>query len=156
MRRAISIATFSFVVAFLFISILNTSCTSQQDQTKINRAGQTLTVINIQKLGQTIEMYIMDHDQIGAPKASDIEALAKALNYMDWNEKELVVSDGWGNNFIYEADMTPGSKKYRLISYGADAQPGPETATPGLVKQFTEDIIYENGTFKQRPEGAQR
>jgi type II secretion system protein G len=57
--------------------------------------------------------------------------------------------DGWGTAFAAQA----AEKEYAIISYGRDGVPG---AYPGgATAHFDCDIVLQNGSFTQYPEGTQ-
>lgn len=119
----------------------------------MQRKKQTDTVIAMQKLGQSVEQYIMDNYSLGAPKVDNIRALIAALKSagIDPSDVGLSPTDAWGNPYDYRSNVAPGAKYYVLTSYGADGAPGPEPLEPGLVTRFEEDLIWTNGHFSQLP-----
>lgn len=122
----------------------------------IERAKQTMTVERISALGKYIEQYIMDHNNVGCPKVGgDVNALIPIFKAEEINFNDTAVTDGWGYDLILESEAAMGGRLYTIISYGSDGVPGPPPVTPGIVKRFTEDIVWRLGTFQQRPEGAQ-
>lgn len=140
----IVVAIIGIIAAIAIPSLLNA----------LDRARQTTTVANIQKLGQSVEQYIMDHNKVGAPQTADVDALQTLLKALEINENDSMKKDGWGTPFIYAYEGI-GSKRYTITSYGSNNAAGPPPDVPGIVKRFTEDIIYANGNFVQRPEGSQ-
>jgi type II secretion system protein G len=123
----------------------------------LDRARQTTTVNRIKELGAFVEVYIMDFNEVGAPKVGDdIQALDALLQELEINEHSSITTDGWDNELILWTEAGMANRGYSISSYGSDSQPGPAPATPGIVNFFDEDIIYVNGFFTQRPRGNQR
>jgi len=122
----------------------------------MNAERQKITVQYIQILGQSVEQYIMDHINVGAPRAEDIEELCDILvEYMIINDRRYRL-DGWGNLLVYEFDESGDRRDFSITSYGSDGRPGPPVETNeygiGVVTQYEQDIIYSRGLFTQRPE----
>lgn len=143
----IVVAIIGIIAAIAIPSLLNA----------LDRARQTTTVANLEKLGQSVEQYIMDHNRVGSPKTgdADINDLQAIFVATEINLNPGMLKDGWGEFFIYFYEAGLGNKGYSLTSYGSDAKSGPAPATAGIVKKFPEDIIYSAGRFIQKPEGAQ-
>jgi hypothetical protein len=121
-----------------------------------DRERQTATVENVMRLAICVEQYIMDNPAIGSPKIGDrnIADLQALLMAAGKSAEQAPIMDGWDRPFHYEFAAAPGGKDYTLTSYGADGAPGPAPAVKGLVRKFEEDIIFRDGRFIQRPEGA--
>lgn len=141
----IVVAIIGIIAAIAIPSLLNA----------LDRARQTTTVENVQKLGQSVEIYIIDFNKVGAPGAADIDALNTILIDTEINENESMVYDGWGAKLIYTKMGGLGSRAYSIVSYGSDSAVGPDPAQAGIVETFPEDIIYANGRFTQQPRGRQ-
>ena len=142
----IVVAIIGIIAAIAIPSLLNA----------LDRARQTTTVANIQKLGQSVEQYIMDHNRVGSPKFNDdIDGLQTILKALEINENDAMIKDGWGSPMIYNCEATLGSKLYTITSYGSDAAAGPLLPAGDPIKHFDEDIRYSNGNFINRPEGSQ-
>jgi type II secretion system protein G len=141
----IVVAIIGIIAAIAIPSLLNA----------LDRARQTTTVENVQKLGQSVEIYIIDFNRIGAPGAADVDALNTILVETEINDNESMTLDGWGAQLIYEKDGGDGSRRYTVMSYGSDSAAGPDPDTAGVVVRFTEDIIFSNGRFTQQPRGRQ-
>lgn len=122
----------------------------------MERAKQTMTVERISALGKHIEQYIMDHNNVGCPKVgTNVRALLPIFKELEIDFNAVEVTDGWGYDLVLDTDAAAAGRLYTIISYGSDGAPGPAPATPGIVKRFSEDIVWRLGTFQQRPEGAQ-
>lgn len=146
----IVVAIIGIIAAIAIPSLLNA----------LDRARQTTSVENLQKLGQCVEEYLMDHNRVGCPKTgagggAAIVALQTLFKALEYNENDGMLMDGWSDYFVYEFEAALGGKNYTLTSYGSDAVAGPAPATPGVVKKFPEDLIFARGAWVQRPEGAQ-
>ena len=102
-------------------------------------------------MGTAIEEYSIDNNFY--PKASTLSELEAHVTpaYM----RKLPERDGWGMEFFIDSD--PGS--YTLGSCGKG-----ETSCGSLMlkgfggktSNFTDDVIFSNGSFVQWPEGRQR
>ena len=68
--------------------------------------------------------------------------------------RQLPQNDGWGNPFDYSADAATSAQAYQIQSYGRD-NTNEGTDAGGPTTDFDCDIVYENGTFVQYPEGVQ-
>ena len=123
----------------------------------LERAKQTTTIERVSALGKHVEQYIMDHNNVGCPKiGNDINALLNVFQQVEINFNASYIYDGWGNEIVVDMEAALGGRMYTIMSYGADQKAGPDPATPGIVKLFSEDIIWSQGIFKQRPEGTQK
>jgi type II secretion system protein G len=121
----------------------------------VDRARQTTTVANMEQLGEYVGQYIMDFRFVGSPKAGDIEELQDIFMETEINTNRSIVKDGWDVLFLYECNETLGNQDYTITSYAADGAEGPDPDVDGVVKKFTEDLIWANGTWVQKPEGHQ-
>lgn len=123
----------------------------------LDRARQTTTVNRIAAIGGFVEIYIMDFNEVGAPKiGNDIEALDQLFQTLEINNYSSITTDGWNNDIIVSVDAGMAQRGYTLMSYGSDSAEGPVPATPGTVSLFPEDIIWKNGKFTQQPRGNQQ
>jgi hypothetical protein len=114
------------------------------------------TVENVQKIGQSVEMYIMDNPNVGCPKAANISDLIDLFIREGINLDFSVENDGWGNPFIYIPTATFGARGYTIRSFGSNNSLDPALPADGIIRSAYEDVVWINGRFVARPEGAQR
>jgi hypothetical protein len=63
--------------------------------------------------------------------------------------------DGWGTAFqfsIADYDKAGQAQTYTIRSFGSDGRPDRVANLSGVTKNFTDDIIYSNGSFIRYPE----
>lgn len=143
----IVVAIIGIIAAIAIPSLLNA----------LDRTRQTATVDRIRKLGEYVEQYIIDNNNVGCPKVgNDIMALQTLFEETEINLNMSATIDGWNQLILIDMDAAMAGRLYTIFSYGSDSAVGPAPATPGIVKRFTEDIIWVSGIFTQRPEGAQK
>jgi hypothetical protein len=83
----------------------------------INEGRRRATLGAMEKLVEAVEKYRVENGSL--PNARDIVGLTDILHPRYMND--LVREDGWGKPIIYEVT---GPSSFRLISHGADGQPG--------------------------------
>ena len=116
--------------------------------TAMDRSKQKLTMADIRSIATAIESYETDHpDWKGA---GDLVALLQP-KYI----KKLPTKDGWSHPFRIsiwiDADNNPA---YRIWSPGSDGKRDAKWGDPAATTRFENDLVYENGTFIQYPEGV--
>ena len=120
----------------------------------LERARQATAVENVFRMGTGIEQYRVDNHAV--PTAADVRELQEIFEETEINANRGIALDGWGFELIYEY---AGTRFYTVLSYGSDNAEGPEVMPDAngslIVKHFDEDIIWSNGIFIQRPDGAQ-
>jgi len=103
---------------------------------------QKLTMAEMRTLATAIEAYWMDHpDWRPANSVGSPARLAPLL-------KQIPVNDGWGRPF----GVFIGGTDYTIWSLGRDGKRDPKWS--GATTSFDNDLVYQNGTFTQYPEGA--
>jgi type II secretion system protein G len=65
--------------------------------------------------------------------------------------KQLPQKDGWNNLYAVYAD----ANEYAIISYGKNGEPEGSSFPGGPTTSFDNDIVFQNGSFTQYPEGVQ-
>ena len=114
-------------------------------------------MVKIATLGRRTQMYIIDFQQVGSPKVgTDIEKLLEILHKIGFKDDDQILYDAWKTKLTFSSSAIKASREFTITSYGSDSQPGPEPATPGVVKKFAEDIIFYRNGFVQKPEGHQK
>lgn len=141
------VAIIGIIAAIAIPSLLNA----------LDRTKQTKTVERITALGAFVEQYIMDHNQVGAPKVgNNINDLIDLFEANEINFNKSLKRDGWGNEIVISMDSAASERGYTVMSLGSDFAVGPVPETQGIVKKFQEDIIWTQGKYTQRPEGTQK
>jgi general secretion pathway protein G len=100
-----------------------------------DRARFELTEVQMTSIVSALDSFNMDVGRY--PDAlEDLLVMPSYTNADKWQQggylKEMP-KDGWGNKFIYRR-LTGGTKKFELISYGANAQEGGEGHDRDIVK----------------------
>ncbi len=120
----------------------------------LERARQATTVESVFRMGTGIEQYRVDNHAV--PAAADVRELQEIFEETEINANRSIALDGWGVELAYEYT---GTRFYTVMSYGSDHAEGPEVTPDAngslIVKHFDEDIIWSDGIFIQRPDGAQ-
>ncbi len=130
--------------------------------TAMQRAKQKRTMADIRTIATAWEARATDVNKYNAAGAIVLPAVT--LNHDTMTTilsptyiKSLPPKDGWGNNFVYNADVDFGgiaAQDYSVLSFGRD---GKIDSRPGLATtNFDCDIIYQAGGFSQYPEGVQQ
>lgn len=124
--------------------------------TALQRAKQKRTMVDIRAVATAWETRATDvtgYTAAGAltlpssPTLTEIGTLVGLLEptYI----KSLPQRDGWGTPF----DIQANAEEYAIISYGRNAQP--DSRAGGATTHFDADLVFQNGTFTQYPEGIQ-
>ena len=111
----------------------------------INRGKQKRTMADMRSVATAMEAYSVDNTSF--PVASSATALATTIvpYYMD----SLPQRDGWGRAFSVDSV----SLAYTIWSGGSDG--GALNFSGGPTADFTESIVFANGSFSQWPDGPQ-
>jgi general secretion pathway protein G len=110
--------------------------------TAMQRSRQKRTMADMRTLATAIEEYWTDHpDWRPANSAGSPARLAPLL-------KKIPVNDGWGRPF----GVFIGGTDYTIWSLGRDGKRDPKWNGP--TTNFDNDLVYQNGTFRQYPEGV--
>jgi len=100
-----------------------------------------LTMAEMRTLATAIEAYWMDHPDWRPANSVGSPARLAPL-------KQIPVNDGWGRPF----GVFIGGTDYTIWSLGRDGKRDPKWS--GATTSFDNDLVYQNGTFTQYPEGA--
>jgi type II secretion system protein G len=65
--------------------------------------------------------------------------------------KQLPQKDGWNTPYAVYAD----ANEYAIVSYGKNGTEESATYPGGPTTSFDNDIVFQNGSFTQYPEGVQ-
>ncbi len=100
---------------------------------------------------------------------ADIRSIATAIesfetDHPDWKPtsidlrpilEKLPTNDAWNHPFHVEAwSDAKNNPSYRIWSAGRDGKRDAKWGNPGYTTNFDNDVVYENGTFTQYPEGV--
>jgi len=119
----------------------------------IDRGKQKRTMADLRSMGTAIEEYSIDNNFY--PKSMGDVADLKAQVTPTYI-RQIPEQDGWGQPFYVSTDTSGGG--YTLASCGKGAGTcGSWTVsgTGGKTTQFSDDIVFMNGSFVQWPEGKQ-
>jgi type II secretory pathway pseudopilin PulG len=119
--------------------------------TGINRSRQKRTMADIRSIATAWEARATDVNSYRLPaRRGHVEYanLRRALTptYI----KVLPRVDGWGHPY----DFSSSDQTYEIRSFGRDGTLGGTAASGGTTTDFDCDIVYENGTFMEFPEGT--
>lgn len=121
-----------YAIFTLVILLLASACQPGSDyhsalQPDVNReelrASRLETIERIAALGHSIDQYIADHPETGAPKVADVGSLIETLRNSNINTDGLQTTDAWGNDILYEnwySSSPQNRADYALISLGND------------------------------------
>jgi len=127
----------------------------------VQRGKQKRTMSDMRALATAIEAYAVDSTQY--PTAScptNITTIIGGVTAIDASSFSLLTPtyiaqppklDGWGAFFQYSND----SSNYAILSTGSDKAKQGLVSNCGTTTNFTNDIVYADGTFVQWPEGVQ-
>ena len=119
--------------------------------TAMDRSRQNRTIADIRSIATAIEAYETDHpDWKPARRGYFSRELASLLTptYL----KTMPVKDGWDHPYRVALWTIGDGASYRIWSLGKDGKR--DAAWGGFTRNFNRDIVYEQGTFTQVPEGA--
>ena len=114
-------------------------------QEALETSKEKRTMADIMSLATSVEAYATDHNAY--PVTTTHEALEKLLEptYI----RNLPQKDAWGNPFVYRGSSDKMS--YRVVSGGPDGKIDPSSTRFGAPLRKSDDLVYENGTFLQKP-----
>jgi type II secretory pathway pseudopilin PulG len=118
--------------------------------TAMHRSNQKRTMADIRSIATAIEAYETDHPDWKPATRPNLAALL-VPKYIKW----LPANDAWNHPFHVEvwsdADNNPS---YRIWSAGRDGKRDAKWGKPGYTTNFDNDVVFENGSFTQYPEGV--
>lgn len=91
---------------------------------RTEEAKVSITKTNIQNLNSALGIFYMDNDRYPEQLEHLIEKPSYAKKFQEggYLRGGVIPKDGWGNDLKYTVESN--YKKYKIISYGADSQPG--------------------------------
>lgn len=112
--------------------------------TAMDRSNQNRTMADIRSIATAIESYQTDHPD-WKPAQRDLTSFLS----------KLPANDGWNHPFHVSvwADKENNSS-YRIWSAGRDGKRDAKWGNPPATTNFDNDLVYENGSFTQYPEGV--
>ena len=130
--------------------------------TAMQRAKQKRTMADIRTIATAWEARATDVNRYNAAGFSIPGVVVTAADLTTYLTptyvKNLPAKDGWGTLYAFAADQKFGdstaAQVYAIISYGKDSKTQ-GTYLGGATTAFDCDIVYENGSFVQYPEGVQ-
>jgi general secretion pathway protein G len=126
-----------------------------------NRGRQKRTMADIRSIATAWEARATDTNSYYVAGSPSVERrvspaeLARALEPQ--YSRRLPPKDGWGTEFQF---TTSGSAKasevqsYAIRSLGSDGRADRIATLTGTTTNFTDDIVYSNGSFIRYPESA--
>lgn len=118
----------------------------------IDRGKQKRTMADIRSVGTAVESYSVDLNYY-PNQAAEADLDGSAISIEPIYIKKCPARDGWQGALRYQSDTT----EYTI---GSRAKNGSGNltlvGTGGQTTNFTDDIIFANGSFIQWPEGQQR
>ena len=123
--------------------------------TAMQRSKQKRTMADIRSIATAWEARATDVNQYTAAGAITFPGTNMAMSTLSTicsptYIKALPQKDAWGTEF----DAQATTNDYSIESYGKDASNTANDAG-GATTSFNSDIIFQNGTFVQYPEGVQ-
>lgn len=124
--------------------------------TAMQRSKQKRTMADMRSIATAWEARATDVNQYTAAgavtfPADDMPIGTLASNLQPTYIKKMPQTDGWGS--VYDAQATANA--YSIESYGRD-KTNQTTDDGGGMSDFNADIIFQNGSFVQYPEGIQQ
>ena len=131
--------------------------------TAVQRAKQKRSMADIRSIATAWEARATDLNRYNAAGVTLPTGSVTITNLTTFLSPTYVKTfpqrDGWGTNWGLAADQAWGTgtnaQRYVIISYGKDAQPE-GSYRGGATNIWDCDIVYENGSFVQYPEGVQQ
>ena len=123
--------------------------------TAMQRSKQKRTMADMRSVATAWEARATDTNSYTAAGASLITGGPGVSTLAGWLQptyiKQLPQKDGWGT--LYDTAAT--ANEYQIRSYGKNGVSDGSSPAFGPTTKFDSDIIFQNGTFVQYPEGVQ-
>lgn len=115
----------------------------------VDLSKQKRTMADMMSIATASEAWATDKNRY--PSVSSMQELEQILSpdYI----RRFPRKDGWGTEFVYLT--SPNGFKYRIISAGPDLRVDPSSRRLSEKPAQSDDIIYENGAFLQKPASVQ-
>ena len=112
--------------------------------TAMNRSKQNRTMADIRSIATAIESYETDHPD-WKPTPVNLRPILE----------KLPANDAWNHPFHVEVwSDAENNPSYRIWSAGRDGKRDAKWGKPGYTTNFDNDVVFENGSFTQYPEGV--
>lgn len=115
----------------------------------VDLSKQKRTMADIMSLATASEAWATDNNRY--PSAASLNALEQLLSpdYI----RRFPRQDAWGTPLVYVASAD--GSKYRVVSAGPDLRIDPSSTLLNEKPRSSDDIVYENGAFLQKPASVQ-
>jgi type II secretion system protein G len=133
--------------------------------TAMQRSKQKRTMADIRGIATAWEARATDLNKYNAAGGLTWPSTGVTVDNLNQNLSPTYIrtfpqKDGWGNAWVFGADVKWGDVATAAQQYGigSQAKDGKTETGPvgGATSAFDCDIIYSNGTFLQYPEGVQQ
>ena len=110
----------------------------------MHRSNQKRTMADIRSIAMAIEAYETDHPD-WKPTPVNLRPILE----------KLPANDAWNHPFHVEVwSDAENNPSYRIWSAGRDGKRDAKWGKPGYTTNFDNDVVFENGSFIQYPEGV--
>jgi len=118
--------------------------------TAMERSKQKRTMADMRSIATAIEAFETDHPDWKPSRRGYLAANLASLLQPKYI-KQVPARDGWNRPFHIALWTEKGEAAYRIWSLGKDGKR--DAKWGGAITKFDNDLVYENGTFAQFPEG---
>jgi general secretion pathway protein G len=117
----------------------------------INRGRQKRTMADMRTIATAMGAY--GTDNVFYPR--NISAITAMRGYLaPIYIKTYPGTDGWGTPYGFSSDIV--GSNYTIVSYGKNRQPEALPTAEKKTQDFDCDLVLQNGSFIQYPEGTQQ
>lgn len=144
LRSAGFLRSFFGAIAVMIIAFIPPAIALPGLEGSLDVSRRKQTTVDIQKMGDAIEAYKVDHADY--PVARDVDTLAAKLRgYGD----PIPRRDGWGNPFLVNVQ----AKTYEVRSCGACGAVDRPGETHLYLNEYENDLVFRDGLFVNRDVG---
>lgn len=130
--------------------------------TAMQRSKQKRTMADTRSIATAWEARAVDMNKYNAAGYTLPATLVTSAALYQWLEptyiKTAPAKDGWTNAYVFYMDKAMGAataaNRYAIVSGGREGTTS-STIPGGPTTNFDCDIVYENGSFVQYPDGIQ-
>jgi type II secretion system protein G len=126
--------------------------------TALQKSKQKRTMADMRAIATAWEAYAVDANRysIAGVTLQSWPSLEESLDELisPTYIRSFPAADAWGTPWSFQVDKQVNAQNYRIISYGRDAT-ADDSPTEGPTTSFSDDLIFENGSFLRYPEGMQ-